>query len=63
VCVAHMLCTAMGLPPPMVVEPMRTVRVGLRGRFTVQLFFALVDESRISYSFCCTGAIPVPVRR
>ena len=34
VCVAVMLCTAIGWPPPMVTEPMRTVRVGLRFRFT-----------------------------
>ena len=31
VCVAVMLCTAIGWPPPIVIEPMRTERVGLRG--------------------------------
>ena len=31
VCVAVMLCTAIGLPPPIVIEPMRTSRVGFRG--------------------------------
>ena len=35
VCVAVMLCTAIGWPPPIVTEPMRTERVGLRGMFTV----------------------------
>ncbi len=28
--VAHMLCTTIGWPPPMVTEPTRTGRVGLR---------------------------------
>jgi hypothetical protein len=32
--VAVMLCTAIGWPAPIETLPMRTERVGLRGRFT-----------------------------
>ena len=36
VCVAVMLCTAIGWPAPIVTEPMRTERVGLRGMFMIR---------------------------
>ena len=44
VCVAVMLCTAIGWPAPMVTVPMRTERVGLRVMFIRVLMLNQMSE-------------------